>query len=741
MSLYHELKRRNVFRVGAAYIVAAWLLIQVAETIFPLFEYGDTPARSVVIVLAIGFPLFLLFSWVFELTPEGLKKEKNIDHAVTITRKTGKQLDRIIIVLLALALGYFAFDKFVLDPARDADLVEKTAQQARSDALVESYGGKSIAVLPFVDMSAAGDNEYFSDGLTEELINILAKIKELHVVGRTSSFAFKGKDADLRSIGEKLNVKSILEGSVRKDEQRNRVRITAQLINVDTGFHLWSETYDHEMDDIFATQEEIARKVAQALRVTLLGEDENRLEHLASTQMNAYDLYLQGLKSKNENSFDSLKRATQEFQQAVVLDPLYTPAQLGLVSAWQSQASLGAITGKQATDHSLPLLTLILQREPGNSDALSLMAKVYAQQRDFAAAEQSHQAALKANPRNATTLIAAGFFLLRLERFSEGMELLQRAAVIEPYSTDVHWQLCFIRAFLVNQFDASLAACERIREIDPEKPNGYYGPALTYAQSGDLARSVYWYSKATSFDQNDYELTAELAKFWADLGDLEMAQQWMQRSLALGAGQPAPIAHKIFLLLQQEQAAHATELARQAIDLQDRQSRYIIRNVYVIDALSRQEFQTALDAYRIDNSEIFEEPMRLRQDMTSRQMGALLEIAFILKSADITSGKADEILDFVAAKLQAVKSSLLPWITEINLAALENVRGNTDTAITLLNRAFEHNMRANWRLNLQHWFVLESLHDEPEYQDLVARFEEDMERQREQAYELLEIKK
>jgi hypothetical protein len=194
MSFFNELKRRNVFRVAAAYIVSAWLIIQVAETIFPLFGFSDTPARMVVILLAIGFPLFLIFSWVFEFTPEGLMLEKDVKREKGVKPKSGKKLDHIIIVLLAVALGYFAFDKFILDPARDDQIAQSARQEGRSEALVESFGDSSIAVLPFTNMSSDPEQEYFSDGISEELLNLLAKIPDLRVISRSSAFSFKGKD-------------------------------------------------------------------------------------------------------------------------------------------------------------------------------------------------------------------------------------------------------------------------------------------------------------------------------------------------------------------------------------------------------------------------------------------------------------------------------------------------------------------------------------------------------------------
>ncbi|MBT8039573.1 MAG: hypothetical protein KJN78_04995, partial [Gammaproteobacteria bacterium] len=243
MTLFSELKRRNVFRVATAYVVAAWLLIQVVETILPAFGYGDFVLRLVVIVLVISFVPTLVCSWVFEITPEGLKREVDVVREESITRFTGKKIDRTIMVLLALALGYFAFDKFVLEPARVAEIVEETAQQARSEALVESYADQSIAVLPFVNMSGDPEQEYFSEGIAEELLNLLARIPELRVISRSSAFIFKGKDIDIPAIAEKLDVAHILQGSVRK--AGDQVRITVQLIDAHTDTHLWSDSYDH----------------------------------------------------------------------------------------------------------------------------------------------------------------------------------------------------------------------------------------------------------------------------------------------------------------------------------------------------------------------------------------------------------------------------------------------------------------------------------------------------------------
>ncbi len=256
MQLFKELQRRNVFRVAIGYIVSSWLLAQVADLVLENIGAPDWVMQTILLILALGFPVVVFFSWAYEVTPDGIKRETEADSSQSITHVTGRKLDRAITAMLIVALGYFAYDKFVLSAAREAALVEATSQAVTEQAPVEpevvTNTEKSIAVLPFVNMSSDPEQEYFSDGLSEEILNLLAKIGDLKVIGRTSSFVFKGKNEDLREIGKALGVTTVLEGSVRKSG--DRVRITAQLINVSDGSHLWSDTYDRTMTDILPSR-------------------------------------------------------------------------------------------------------------------------------------------------------------------------------------------------------------------------------------------------------------------------------------------------------------------------------------------------------------------------------------------------------------------------------------------------------------------------------------------------------
>jgi TolB-like protein/predicted Zn-dependent protease len=434
MSLYLELKQRNVFRVAIAYLAGSWLLVEVAETIFPLFGFDDTPARILVIVLAICFPLFLIFSWVFEITPEGLKKEKDIDRTVSLTHKPGKHLDRIIIVLLALALGYFAVDKFVLDPARDVELVEETARQARSEALVESYGDKSIAVLPFVNMSANPEQEYFSDGISEELLNLLAKIPDLRVISRSSAFSFKGKEVKLADIARELNVAHILEGSVRK--AGDRVRITAQLIEARSDTHLWSETYDRKLDDIFAVQDEIAAAIGAALKLELALAGSKTIQPAAIEvpSTDAYDAYLRGRALVHHRNREAMEEAVRYLERAVHLDDGFAPAHAQLAIAAMLLTSHVSSDRERARRTAIRHLDRAQALEPGLAEAHVGRALLSNYANDPESAIAHAQKALASNPNSVEALIQLRTALSRFERSEEAHAILEQMLVIDPLS-------------------------------------------------------------------------------------------------------------------------------------------------------------------------------------------------------------------------------------------------------------------------------------------------------------------
>ena len=736
MGLITELKRRNVIRVSIAYVVAAWLLAQVADLVLDVMGAPGIVLQSVVVILALGFVPAIIFAWAFEMTPEGIKKERNVDRSQSITHVTGQKLNYSIIALLVVTLGYFAYDKFMLQP-QTLESSDSVGEEIASEA-EDTY--QSIAVLPFVNMSDDSSNEYFSDGLTEELLNILAKIKELRVAGRTSSFAFKGQNDDLRVIGEKLDVKSILEGSVRKDDQSKRVRITVQLINVADGYHLWSETYDRELVDIFAIQDEIAHEVAQALRITLLGEDETRLEQVVSTQINAYDVYLMGLQGLNLGGYVSLGDAANNFQQALALDPTYTPAKLGLVHSWSQLAQTGAITESEAIRKGLPLLEAILAEQADNSDAHVQLALLRDFENDPEKAEQAFTTALELNPRNAFGLQEFGRFLFDHGQIKRGMDLIDAAVEIEPYDVMVLWDQCQTNA-IVQNIEAALSSCSRIRDIQPDSPLGYYGSANAHFHNGDLARTVRGFTDAIKYDPDDYEMLSGMCQFWLMLGDVEQAGLWQQRANAIGAGQPVPIRSQLMLYKYREQHQLALELAKQVIDqkLHDRfGSNAVFRQTLAYEAARLGDYQTALAAYRDAFPWAFETPIQSPQQLDAA-LYDVIQIAGLLKLAEPMSGHSAELLEIAKSHVDESPPGWGIWSTELRQAEIATIEGDKESAVNWLNKAWDKQWRADWRATLLHDAIITQLAGEPGYQELITRFETDMERQREEAYVLMDI--
>jgi TolB-like protein len=357
-----ELKRRNVVRVGVAYCVIAWIIAQLAEFAFENFGAPDWVLKAVVVLLVLGLPLALFFAWVFELTPEGVRREQDVDRSASITPNTGRTLDRFIIVGLVAALGYFLWERQDLGQPQN-DVVNEAAESnlaiEPSNSAAAEQAPRSIAVLPFLNMSSDPEQEYFSDGLTEEILNALARTPDLQVASRTSSFNYKGSSEDITAIAQALGVAHVLEGSVRRDSKR--LRVTAQLIRANDGFHLWSQTYDRNPDDVIAIQEDIAIEIALALETAMDPEALARMVSAGTSTVAAYNAYLEGLgwnaTSVSTGDIRRWARASEAYERAIELDPEFALAYWELAKFWEVQRRGTDITAGQVDMSREEMLT------------------------------------------------------------------------------------------------------------------------------------------------------------------------------------------------------------------------------------------------------------------------------------------------------------------------------------------------------------------------------------------------
>jgi len=421
MSFVHELKRRNVFRVGIAYAIAAWLLLQMVDVVVPIIGAPDWVSKAILLLIAVGFPLALLFAWAFELTPEGLKFERDVDRSQSITHTTGRKLDFAIISILAVAVALFAIDKFIWSAAPDDG---------------DTVARRSIAVLPFVNMSGDPEQVFFSDGITEEILNTLVRAEGISVASRTSSFSYRNHEQSIPVIADALGVLFVLEGSVRK--AGDQLRITAQLIDAKSDRHLWSETYDRKLADVFAVQSDIANAITKAIYGELDIESSAVVKVKTLTEnMTAYDLYLRGsLAHAHRESLEDLNNSIVWLEQAVELDP-------GFAAAWEALAAVYAtIPFWDTTDQTIEEFLQMsndaadraLQLDPGLAYAMGIKGSnlTAAPPYDQLTGNSYLEAALKADPRNTTLLNWYGMGLQISGYLEEGLALQRRCLDVDP---------------------------------------------------------------------------------------------------------------------------------------------------------------------------------------------------------------------------------------------------------------------------------------------------------------------
>jgi len=455
-----------------AYMIAAWLLLQVADVVTNNIGAPGWVFQAILLLVALGFPIALIFAWAFELTPEGLKREHEVDRSDSITQVTGRKLDFMIIGVMSLAIAYFAYDEFVVEPAQEESLLSDSTQE-----IVATEVQQSIAVLPFVNMSDDAANEYFSDGLAEELLNLLAKIPELKVIARTSSFAFKGQTGDIRGIGQQLGVKTLLEGSVRKSGER--VRITAQLIDASDGAHIWSDTYDRTIKDIFAVQDDVAAAIIDALEIHI-GAKPTRGRPTDNAE--AYALFLKARASLNVSDTRS---AEQKLLGVIELDPNFAEAHELLAYCYfylcgrDVSGIEGQILMRDAAARALAINPDLVLAEAlyqaGNVESWSYLGEIEAFER-----------AMRRQPGDTKLLDTLIWDVLEAGYLQEALELAEQFVELDPLSPTANFYLAEA-LFAVGRTSESIAAMNLAIEFNHELAENALGAMNLVNEQDDIA--------------------------------------------------------------------------------------------------------------------------------------------------------------------------------------------------------------------------------------------------------------
>ncbi|MDH3442002.1 MAG: hypothetical protein OEM63_14680 [Gammaproteobacteria bacterium] len=553
MSLLGDLKQRNVLRVGAAYLAVAWLAVQIVETVFPVFGFRDAAVRVVVIVLGIGLVPALVLAWVFELSPEGVKRDVDVDHASPGSVSSAKRLDRLIMFALALALGYFALDKFLLDPARDLERERAVAEAVRQETLAGTGSSASIVVLPFANTSDDASNEYFSDGITEEILNRLARVRGLKVISRTSAFSYKGRDIDIPTVAGELDIAHVLEGSVRKDG--DYIRVAVQLIDARTDTQLWSRTFNRTLEDVFAIQEEIATEIVGELELEIADVQRPR----SNISPNDYALFLRARHITTQAGNVSVQQrdeAERLLRQALEESPDFAPALYELARVnWQRRWIEGSTSLEEYRQLNTGYLARILDIDPDYAPAHYGLALSAAESENDLVATAGHlQRALELDPASEDVLWGGIDLLIALGRVELAIDLTEIGVNRNPLFPGIYYRrimayyhagrfgeadtaaqqfaLLFEEPFafvgtinlMQGDFQAALSAFEQLDDTDPARIAGSVMALHSLGQHEKRDSMLMTLEKDAAVVR-----PSEFAFVYAWIGEADAAFAWLER--------------------------------------------------------------------------------------------------------------------------------------------------------------------------------------------------------------------
>ena len=699
-SLFNELKRRNVVRVGIAYTIVAWLLIQLAGTLEPALLLPDWVDRVVTVFLLIGFPIILIFAWAFELTPEGIKRTRDVDPDESITPKTGKKLEHTTIVLLALLVLFFVGREFF--PAQGQDDEQN---------MTSANGPASIAVLPFEDYSENKDQDFFSKGISEEILNLLAKTNALRVAARTSSFAFGGTDIDIREIGNKLDVETVLEGSIRKSGPN--IRITAQLINVDDGYHLWSETYDRNYTDIFRIQDEIAAEILAALKVHLLGEETSTGRAAAETtaNMDAYSTYLIGKERLGLRTREDIEAAHHLFAAALANDPEFAPAHVQLAHAdlLLERYEFGG-EGNSDPEHDAEIrehLQIAMRLAPNLPETLGVNGYYQLRRNHNEEAEKLLNQALQLNPNYALAYLWRSETAYEQSRYLDMLADKEKAYALDPMSLEVSADLAFDYRSFWRPRDAE-RVIERMFALHPDHPLAYDAALDNMHAHGRLGEALLTVEQALDAHPDDKNLREWRA--WLQY-QLEMYDEVLATDL------PEP---SFYTRMNQGEL----EEAKTILDAQLAQDDATYWNFFGLDyldavgnAADNPMYKEYLDKYLA----------YLEKDNVQWSDRCMTNLMFHMRQA----GRADDTVSMMQRCHQVYEERMkVKYICPCSFFGVVQytiLDGRLDDAVQRADQWLGNGDSASWVVSDP---ILAELKGRPEYGELLARNAEQLERQR-----------
>jgi adenylate cyclase len=496
---FAELKRRNVYRVAIAYGVVGWLLIQIATQLFPIFEIPNWGARMVVVFVLLGFPVALVLAWAYELTPEGLQRTEEVPPHAPAARRTGRKLDFVIIGVLLAVIAVMAFQHY------------RRVKSGPNDG-----AQKSIAILPFIDLSPTKEQDYFSDGITEQIINSLAHVHGLLVVARTTAFSFKNKEMDVREVGRQLQVSHMLEGSVNRGQ--GKVRVVARLIDVANGFHLWSETYYSTEKDLLSLQSDVAKKVASALRIELQLAETTQLAKPPTQDPEAYDLYLRGRYLLNKRTTDSIQKGRVLFEQAVAKDPRFALGHAGIADSYILLGKVGAISPKEAATGAWSEVSITLGIDENLAEGYISRAVLLAEfDFNWPAGEADFQKALELNSNSAIAHHWYARALAQIGRSEEAIKEISAAEKLDPLSPVILTSKAKIFCF-ARRYQEAITYCRKAIDLEGNFGQSFSVLAQAYLHNKQYPEGIDAVKKYVEISNQSGWAKLELAYAYAAAG-------------------------------------------------------------------------------------------------------------------------------------------------------------------------------------------------------------------------------